>query len=310
MPQLVREAESLSPTLENDLARQFAAAVRELPPIPPRVIYYDEQERHYYAPRAIESLDPTTRERLVEKAIDQERYYYTKYGTPLAYARALDLAARHGFPSAEKKRILDFGYGTIGHLRLLATLGADTVGVDVDTFLEALYGRPDDQGDVRGRNGKLGHLKLVSGHWPTDANVKQAVGQGFDLFLSKNTLKNGYIHPERDVDPRRLVHLGVDDETFVRAVFDLLNPGGVALIYNISPAPAPPDKPYIPWADGRCPFARNLWESVGFRVIAFDADDSQAARAMGRALGWDQGEGAMDLENDLFAHYTIARKPP
>jgi len=25
-------------------------------------------------------------------------------------------------------------------------------------------------------------------------------------------------------------------------------------------------------------------------VLAFDRDDSQAARAMGRALGWDSGE--------------------
>ena len=40
-----------------------------------------------------------------------------------------------------------------------------------------------------------------------------------------------------------------------------------------------------------------------------DADDSTAARAMGRALGWDQGEHGMDLENDLFATYTLVQKP-
>jgi hypothetical protein len=30
---------------------------------------------------------------------------------------------------------------------------------------------------------------------------------------------------------------------------------------------------------------------------------------MGHAFGWDAGEGAMDLEKDLFAHYTLLRRP-
>ena len=29
---------------------------------------------------------------------------------------------------------------------------------------------------------------------------------------------------------------------------------------------------------------------------------------MAHALGWDQGKDPMDLKNDLFAHYTLARK--
>jgi hypothetical protein len=51
-----------------------------------------------------------------------------------------------------------------------------------------------------------------------------------------------------------------------------------------------------------------MWEAAGFRVIEFDRDDSPAARAMGHALGWDQGNGAMDLEKDLFATYTLVRR--
>jgi hypothetical protein len=44
-------------------------------------------------------------------------------------------------------------------------------------------------------------------------------------------------------------------------------------------------------------------------VIAFDMDDSAAARAMGKALGWDKGESASDLETNLFAHYTLLERP-
>ena len=41
-----------------------------------------------------------------------------------------------------------------------------------------------------------------------------AVGGDYDLIISKNTLKKGYVHPERPVEPRRLLNLGVDDADF------------------------------------------------------------------------------------------------
>ena len=149
-------------------------------------------------------------------------------------------------------------------------------------------------------------VKLVFGQFPAEAATVSEVGTGYDVFISKNTLKRGYIHPEQQVDPRMLVHLRVDDETFVHAMFDLLKPGGFALIYNLCPPPAEPGKPYIPWADGRSPFPRELYERIGFAVVAFDLDDTAAAREMGKALGWGE---SMDLEKDLFGTYTLVRKP-
>src|SRR5262249_53062441 len=156
-------------------------------------------------------------------------------------------------------RILDFGYGTIGHLRLLAGLGAEVTGVDVDPMLRALYSAPEDQGIVKSRRGREGRLRLIDGQFPADKTVKTLVGEGYDLIISKNTLKRGYVHPERPVDPRRLLGLGVADDTFVKALYDALKPGGRVMIYNICPAPSPPGQPYKNWADGRCPFAKEVW---------------------------------------------------
>jgi len=254
-------------------------------------------------------MDEESRAKLEKKELDETFYYYTKYGTPLAYVRALDVLGTAGFDNVSGKRILDFGYGGVGQLRLLAMMGADAIGVEIDTLQPAFYREPSDQGVVKGRSSRDGRITLLHGRFPDDEAVTKSVGDGYDLFISKNTLKNGYLHPERPVDKRMLVDLGVDDETFVQKLFSILRPGGFVLIYNISPAPAPPDKPYIPWADGRCPFPKTMWESAGFQVIAFDQDDTTMARAMGRALEWDKGEGAMDLEKDLFALYTLARKP-
>ena len=52
-----------------------------------------------------------------------------------------------------------------------------------------------------------------------------------------------------------------------------------------------------------------VWVAAGFRIVAFDRDDSDAIRRLAHALGWDRGESAMDLKNDLFAKYSLMEKP-
>jgi SAM-dependent methyltransferase len=274
------DAAAIRPLVTTPLAQQYLSAAAQLPPVRRRVVQADG----------------------TRKVVDEEYYYTTRYGTPLAYARPLELLARAGFTDVRGRRILDFGYGGIGQLLLLASLGADVVGVDVDPLLRAMYAERDGAfGD--------GRVHTVEGRWPADGAVRAAVGGHYDLIVSKNVLKRGYIHPSQPVEERKTIRLGVDDETFVRVAFDALVPGGRLLIYNLAPAPAPPGKPYIPWADGRSPFPRELFERVGFRVVAFEVDDTTAARAMAHALGWDRGPEAMDLATDLFGQYTLVERP-
>src|SRR5262249_28843175 len=151
-------------------------------------------------------------------------------------------------------------------------------------------------------------IALHTGQWPANAALAKEVGGGFDVFLSKNTLKRGYVHPARDTDPKKLVHLGVDDDAFVRAVHDALKPGGLFLIYNICPAQAPADQPYIPWADGQCPFERALLEKSGFEVIAFDVNDFDALQPVWHALGYDEGKDVEALKKETFVWWTLARR--
>ena len=305
---LREDAQAVRPLFKSPLVQDFCAAADLLPSIAPRIVVYDVNHKTaQLLPEGAKAESQPTSKRTLE--LGEQYYYTTRYGTPLAYSRPLQILAEAGMTDVAGKRVLDFGYGTIGHLRMLASMGADVVGVEVDPILQALYSRPSDTGEIVGRGGRKGRLSLVHGSWPGDASVAKQAGGGFDLILSKNTLKRGYIHPERKVDARMTINLGVADEAFVKAVYDALKPGGRFLIYNLCPAPSPPDKPYIPWADGRCPFDRSLMEKAGFTFVAFDQDDSIVARDMGRALGWDQGEGAMDLKADLFGHYTLAIRP-
>ncbi|HEY3353182.1 MAG TPA: hypothetical protein VGQ83_08050 [Polyangia bacterium] len=304
---LRREARALAPLARSDLARGFLAATAALPAVPPRVVFHDAAKTRYYSEAEAAALPAAARPGLGRKVIDEEFYYSTRYGGPLPYARPLDLLAAAGFTRAEGARILDFGFGAIAQLTLLASLGADVVGVEDDPLVRALY--QGDDGPVTGPDGRRGRQRVLVGSFPGEAGIRAAVGGGYDLVLVKNVLKQGYIHPARPAPARQLIRLGVSDEEFVRVLYGLLKPGGRVMIYNLCPAQAPPDKPYIPWADGRSPFPRAMLEAAGFRVLAFDADDTAFARRMGRALGWDRGDEPMDLDRDLFAWYTLLEKP-
>jgi hypothetical protein len=303
---LAKEAKEVRPLFRSKLVGAFLDAVPSLPRVSPRTVYCDSARTRCWTDAESAALPDTQRARLVRRDLDEAFYYVTRYGSPLAYARPLEILSEAGFKDARGKKIADFGYGTIGHLRLLASLGAKMHGIEVDPLLRALYA--PDLGVVEGAKGVEGSIALHHGQWPADAPLVAAVGTGLDLFLSKNTLKRGYVHPAEPVNPRMMVHLGVDDSVYVSQLAAAVKPGGLVMIYNLCPAPAPPGKPYIPWADGRCPFDRRLLERAGFEAIAYDRDDSPAARKMAHALGWDVGERPMDLEKDLYATYTLLRR--
>lgn len=307
------EASRLRPLVQSSLAHGFLDAVTSLPRVRTRTLFRNRERREWFAAAAAAKLSEEELAALTEVSADEDFYYFTAYGSPLVYVRVLDLAAQSGVADLAGKRVLDFGYGSIGQLRLMASLGADVVGVDPSDMLKELYSESSDQGNVPraasdAESGeKRGRVTLVHRRWPAEKEAVDAVGGGYDLITSKNTLKNGYLHPARPVDKRMLVDLGVTDGEFVRALFEALKPGGLVVIYNLSPAPAGEDEPYKPWADGRCPFPRDMWEEAGFELIAFDAEDDAAAHAIFNAL--DYPTVTEEGRPDLFSHYTIARRP-
>jgi hypothetical protein len=307
---LKAEAEALTPLVTSALTKEFLGAVDELPRVSlPRVVYVQKSPRVYLAPAEYESLSDTAKARFERRELNNRFYYYTRYGTPLAFVRPLDLVTQAGFASLSGARIIDFGFGSIGQLRLMAGQGATAYGIEVDPLLRILYGDSGDTGPIpRAANageGPDGQLNILIGNFPGDSDISAALGSGFDIFFSKNTLKRGYIHPEREVDPKMLVHLGVDDSTFVKRIYDLLKPGGYFMIYNLHPALSKPDEPYIPWSDGRCPFEKGLVERIGFTTLSFDTDDTEFAHTMAKAIGWDK---EMDLSKDLFGTWTLFQK--
>ena len=298
---LRQQAVAVAPLVKSKLAEDWLKGADKFPEPTPRSMYRGSK---WMSQAALDALPPEDKAKAKKTDVDAELYYNTRYGTPIAYARAVDLAGQNGVKNLKRSKVMDFGYGGIGQLRLFANLGAEAVGVDVDPFLSALYALPED----RGAYGS-GSVRLVEGRFPASAAIVSEVGSGYDLIISKNTLKRGYIHPSRPADKRMLIDLGVSDSQFLAAMYGAVKPGGLFVIYNLCPAEAPLDKPYVPWADGHSPFTKQDYETAGFKVKALDVDDMQNIRQLAHILGWDQGEGAMDIKNDLFAWYTILLRP-
>ncbi len=305
------DATALAPTVSSDLAKSFLRATAKLSDPGTRTVYRNREKGLAVTARAFDAMSADQREGFAARECTPDFYFETAYGSPLVYVRALDLAAPH-LPSARpdaRPKLLDFGYGTIGHLQLLAHCGFDAYGVDVEPLFSALYSEPGDTGSIG-----TGSVSIHKGQWPAEQPLREAIGAGFSLITSKNTLKNGYIHPApaqgQTVDPKRLIQLGVSDDSYVKHVHDALRPGGVFVIYNICPPQNPPDKEYLPWADGASPFPREMLEKAGFEVIAFDVSDQEWVVGCFDALGYGEGKPRAELSKEYFCQYTIARRKP
>ncbi|MFN0131752.1 MAG: hypothetical protein ACKVW3_04345 [Phycisphaerales bacterium] len=286
--------------------RAFIRAAESLPDPGTRVVWRSKDRAKAFSDAEYQQLPEAHKADLTKRECDASFYYQTGYGTPIIYARPLELAARAGDGTIRGKKVLDFGYGMIGQLRMLASLGCDVQGIEVEPLLRALYSQPMDTGEIACGDGTKGRLTLHHARWPGEK--ADVVGGGHDLFITKNVLKRGYIHPERPADERFLIKLGVPDDQFVRALHDTLKPGGIAIIYNISPAQNPDDKPFLPHADPRCPFPRADLEKAGFEVVEYDADDSAFMRQMWPTLGLTKPGEEADLDKSLFARYTLLRR--
>ena len=130
-----------------------------------------------------------------------DELYYARIADPLGYARPFDVLAEYGVSIGKGSKVADLGYGSIGQLQMLQTLGVDVTGIEVNPLLPMIYA--DAQGP---------HLHILHGYFPQDAALLKKLGGGFDVFMSKNTLKRGYVHPDPETGATPQIELGMSDE--------------------------------------------------------------------------------------------------
>ena len=98
--QIRAEAAQLRPWVRTPLARAFLDATASLPHIATRTVLYDSSRTHFYWLEDAAALPESAMTRLVTRVLDESFYYTTRYGTPLAYSRPLDLLSRAGSPTS------------------------------------------------------------------------------------------------------------------------------------------------------------------------------------------------------------------
>lgn len=295
VPAFAEEAERLRALATTDAARAWLDQAARLPAVAPRTIYIGRRPSRAHDGASYERLSEAAREGLRAYDVTPARYYATFYGTPLAYLRAIDLAGAAVDRAWAGARVLDLGYGQLGQLRMLAQCGAVVTGVDVDPVLSALY--RDADGATEGG----GSVRVLECAWPNDEACRDRVGRGYDVIISRNLLKRGYVKPATPNPHHPAVGAGMSDAEVVGHFYDALAPGGVLVIYNIGGEPDPSK----PWTDIATPWSRETFERAGFEVLEFDADESAAARRVGDLLGWD--DDGMDLAG-LRGVRTVVRR--
>jgi hypothetical protein len=297
---LQKDAKAIATQMKQPAALEFLKAATTLAPQFTRIVYTNAKERRSISPAQFEALKPDERAAFQRVEHDESFYFSTYYGSPVAYARAIDVAGANGLTTLNGARILDIGFGAIGGPRMMAGAGARVSGVDVDSLLPALYRERADQGGVVGFDGRTGSLTLHDGVFAGNVTLTKLIGKDFNLIITKNTMKTGFMKPANGRPP--LVSFEANDEVLLDTIYDALAPGGLFVIYNITGALDPAK----PSTDGRSPFTREQFSRANLNVLALDTNDDVATRAMGKALGWDKQMG--DLEKNLFALYTVVQR--
>ena len=158
---------------------------------------------------------------------------------------ALGASGVHGWGGA---RVFDLGCGDGEFLQAIAEQGADVVGIE-----KASAPPSPLEDEITILKGDLAAL---------------TVGAPADVFVSRNTLKRGFIRP-LDGTPARF-SLGRSPQATLQAIAANVKSGGLFCIYNVSPSdPALAKEAH---ADGHCPYTQAELEAAGFIVLVHDRD--------------------------------------
>lgn len=306
------EAQRVSEVVTHPAATEWLEKAGELPEAMGAALFIGPREpggferEVYTAQQALALSEEELADfRVVEYGPD--RYYATNYGSPIAYAPMLELAALHaGIESFKGQRILDLGYGQLGQLEMLARCGAKVVGIEIDPVIDTLYRTTRLSDQVQAADGTRGRVRLLLGDWFNDWDLQRDAGPGFDIILCRNVLKRGYVQPEEPMPGFDPIDVGGEPVDGALHIFHALNEGGIAVVYNLGAGyHRRDDGSYHAPADIRDPFGEDAWKEAGFEILAFEEEGSDLMREVGVRLGW----GTMDELADFNVLYTIVRRP-
>ncbi|MFG0256963.1 MAG: hypothetical protein ACF8GE_03580 [Phycisphaerales bacterium JB043] len=295
-------------------------------------VYFSWQESRAVSPEIYESLPVEAMPDAQAKRFPGHRYDRMQH-VPLAYFCALDMVRELGVDMLDGMRITDSGFGSVENLHVLASAGADVVGIQTEGAMDGPVHARIELGQIpRAESvaeGDGGTLTIKTGTYPTSDEIIELAGGQIDLFVSKNSLRRGYFPAIPDPTPCRYfrgsasIIIGDDpykdlplcvtefvpkDAEYLQTVYDALAPGGLFLVYNLYIDRGDREEMWVrPDGVGECQFDLEMVIRAGFEIISWNQDDSAHARTMQEALR--EYETGCRPSEEYSAMATILRKP-
>lgn len=190
------------------------------------------------------------------------------------------LLERLGVQTWADQRVLDIGAADGAFLEAIASAGAEASGLEKASIQVSAA-------ETRGV------FRMFRG------DTAQIDGETFDLIVSRNTLKKGFIRPDTGSP---MIRLGATIEQTLSSISNAMQEDALFCIFNVSPTDqASASQPH---ADGRCPFTVAELEHHGFEVLLFDENLTALTKACARAVGVDA------LSTGVTTLCTVVRKIP
>src|SRR5262249_19143146 len=107
--QMQAEAAAMKPLATSALAGEFLAAISCLPPLAaPRVVFYDKARGLALTDTQASAMTPEQLTGYERRECNEAFYYSTRYGTPVAFVRPLEILGQAGVQSVDGLKVLDF----------------------------------------------------------------------------------------------------------------------------------------------------------------------------------------------------------
>jgi SAM-dependent methyltransferase len=217
----------------------------------------------------------------------------------VSYVGPVAVLRQAGLRSWAGTRVLDYGCGAGAWLANIAAAGARATGIEVPAWAttRVTISEPDGVNDLAPPAPGVPPARRLLGNFPAWPDMREAVGGGYDIILSKNVLKKSYVRED-------FVQLGATDEAFLGEMHDRLKPGGLFLIMNLGSRPQA-GAPAKGAEDAHAAFTGAQLRAAGFEVLADDVDASAVSSALLVRSGYDPEElGADKVETRV----TLARR--
>ena len=185
---IMQNAAAIQPQASSPFAKSLLAGFGFLQPHAPTVVWYNKETRTALPAAEASKMTEAQLTGYTKRDVDDNFYYFTRYGTPVAFVRPVEILGKAGVKGADGLKLVDFGFGSIGQLRALAYMGADVTGIEVNPILQVIYAREPGQVTrcAAAGKGKDGSISLAFGQFPKEPAMVKKVGGGYDVFISKS----------------------------------------------------------------------------------------------------------------------------